>query len=127
MAGTKLAGKKPMVQWLRLCFPVVKALLSNAGVQVPPLGGELTSHMPQGVAKNFKWINKKCQVSLPSGGRVEGDCIRQGREKGRRKNLEGKTKFPVCNMLPPRGPGRVVKVPVDNMCLELGREKDTGN
>lgn len=57
---------------------------------------------------------------------MEGDGIRQDREKGRRKDLEGKTKFPVCNLLPPGGPTGVVNVPISNLSLELGREKDTG-
>lgn len=57
---------------------------------------------------------------------MEGDGIRQDREKGRRRDLEGKTKFPVCNMLPLKGPDGVVKVPINNLSLELGRE-DTGD
>lgn len=57
---------------------------------------------------------------------MEGDGIRQDREKGRRRDLEGKTKLPVCNMLPLKGPDGVVKVPINNLSLELGRE-DTGD
>lgn len=50
---------------------------------------------------------------------MEGDGIRQDREKGRRRDLEGKTKFPDCNMLPLKGPDGVIKVPINNLSLAL--------
>ena len=42
-----LAGTSLEMQWLRLCLPTQRA-------QVWSLVGELRSHMPWGVAENFK-------------------------------------------------------------------------